>query len=183
MILLAVVVGEVGVLWHIFLGAGKDYSPTTMCLTTPTSHIITVRWPCVTPCWLCVDCVCDFVDCTCDAVLSVPENRIETLCLKRKCSCQPLEAEVEILCFKHILRKPARKPYHRRLNIREITQLEIYNCHSTYICWLPNAFRTMFWTCFTAHLTRKTSPALSNLQGSIFGRPEQILENSYMYGK
>ena len=41
--------------------------------------------------------------------LSVPENRIETLCLKRTSSCQPLEAEVETLCFKHILRKPARK--------------------------------------------------------------------------
>ena len=41
--------------------------------------------------------------------LSVPENRIETLCLKRTSSCQPLEAKVETLCFKHILRKPARK--------------------------------------------------------------------------
>ena len=71
---------------------------------TVCNTVLTVRWLHV-----CVDCVCDFVDCTCDAVLSVPENRIETLCLKRTCSCQPLEAEVEILCFKHILRKPARK--------------------------------------------------------------------------
>ena len=73
MILLAVVVGEVGVLWHIFLGAGKDYFPTTSCLRTPTSHItlretahwlcITVRWPCVTPCWLCFDCTCALTAC------------------------------------------------------------------------------------------------------------------------
>ena len=52
------------------------------------------------------------------------------------------------------------------------------NCPSIYTRWRPDAFRTTFWTCFTASLKMKTSPI-----HSIFGRREQILDIGSMYGK